>query len=121
MKGLAALGIVVGGAVAAFAVYTLAWHDDGDSGRDAPSDAQARHVYTLAQVDAVRVPAVAARCEVSAEGGIPNLFCVHTGRTRYQVVLWKDQADLYDLAATASRWCRPTACRASGRRGRAPT
>jgi hypothetical protein len=45
----------------------------------------------------VRVPA-AARCEVSAEGGIPNLFCVHTGRTRYQVVLWKDQADLYDLA-----------------------
>ena len=22
----------------------------------------------------------------------------HTGRTRYQVVLWKDQTDLYDLA-----------------------
>jgi hypothetical protein len=98
MKGLTALGIVVGGAVAAFVVYTFAWHDDGDSRRGTPSDAQVRHVYTLAQGDAVRVPAAAARCEVSAEGGTPNLFCVHTGRTRYQVVLWKDQADLYDLA-----------------------
>jgi hypothetical protein len=98
MKGLAALGIVVGGAVAAFAVYTFAWHDDGDSLRGTPSDGQVRHVYTLAQGDAVRVPGAAARCEVSAEGGIPNLFCVHTGRTRNQVVIWKDQADLYDLA-----------------------
>jgi len=98
MKGLAALGIVVGGAVAAFAVYTFAWHDDGESRRDTPSDTQVGHVYTLGQGDAVRIPAAAARWEVSAEGGIANLFCVHTGRTRYQVILWKDQADLYDLA-----------------------
>jgi hypothetical protein len=97
MKGLAALGIPVCGAVAAFAIYTFGWHED-DGRQGTPSDAQVRHVYTLAQGDAVRVPAAAARCEVSAEGGIPNLFCVHTGRTRYQVVLWKDQADLYDLA-----------------------
>jgi hypothetical protein len=97
MKGLAGLGIVVGGAVAAFAVYTFVWHDDDGSRRTTERDDRIRHVYTLGQGDAVRVPA-AARCEVSAEGGIPNLFCVHTGRTRYQVVLWKDQADLYDLA-----------------------
>lgn len=98
MKGLAALGIGVGGALAAFAVYTFGWHNDDGSGRSAPRDARIRHVYTLGQGDAVRVPAAAARCEVSSEGGVPNLFCVHTGRTRYQVVLWKDQADLYDLA-----------------------
>ena len=98
MKGLAALGIVVGGAVAAFAVYTFGWHDGDGSGRATPRIDQPRRVYTLDQGDAVRVPAAAARCEVQAEGGIPNLFCVHTGRTRYQVVLWKDQADLYDLA-----------------------
>jgi hypothetical protein len=95
MKGLAALGIVVGGALAAFAVYTLAWHDDDSSRRATPTGERVRHVYTLAQGDAVRVPVAAARCEVSSEGGIPNLFCVHTGRTRYQVVLWKDQADLF--------------------------
>ena len=98
MKGLVALGIVVGGAVAAFAVYTLSWHDDDGSRRATPAGERGRHVYTLGQGDAVRVPAAAARCEVGSEGGVPNLFCVHTGRTRYQVILWKDQADLYDLA-----------------------
>jgi hypothetical protein len=98
MRGLAALGIVVGGAVAAFAVYTFGWHDDGDSRRATQRDARIRHVYTLRQGNVVHVPAAAARCEVSAEGGVPNLYCAHTGRTRYQVVLWKDRADLYDLA-----------------------
>lgn len=96
MRGLAALGMVIVGAVAAFAVYTLGWHDDDGGGRGA-SDDRAHHVYILTQGDVVRIPGAAARCEVSHEAGIPNLFCAHTGRTRYQAILWKDRADLYDL------------------------
>ena len=97
MRGLVVLGIVIGGAVAAFAVYTLRWHDESGGARRAGND-RTRHVYTLKQGDVVHVPGAAVRCEVSHEAGIPNLFCVHTGRTRYQSVLWKDRADLYDLA-----------------------
>jgi hypothetical protein len=29
---------------------------------------------------------------------VPNLYCADTGRTGYQVFVWKDSADLYDLA-----------------------
>jgi hypothetical protein len=96
MKALGALAIVIGGAVVAFAIYTFAWHDDRTD--ETRAVAQGHHVYTLREGDAVRVPAAAARCEVSGEGGIPNFYCVHTGRTGYQVFLWKDRADLYDLA-----------------------
>jgi len=96
VKALGALAIVVGGAAVAFAVYTFGWHDDRS---DEPRPAVQGHtVYTLREGDVVQVPAAAARCEVSAEGGIPNFYCVHTGRTGYQVFLWKDSADLYDLA-----------------------
>jgi hypothetical protein len=98
MKALAALGIVTAGAVTAFAVYTFGWHDDGASRRRAPTVAPGHHVYTLTEGDVVRVPAAAARCEVSGEAGVPNFYCVHTGRTGYQVFLWTDRADLYDLA-----------------------
>lgn len=97
MRGLAALGLVIVGAVVTFAVYTFGWHDD-DDGHQGASDDRARHVYILKQGDVVRIPGAAARCKVSHEAGIPNLFCVHTGRTRYQAILWKDRADLYDLA-----------------------
>ena len=98
VKVLAAFGIVTGGAVAAFAVYTFGWHDDSGSRKTTPTVARGHHVYTLSKGDVVHVPAASSRCEVSGEGGIPNFYCVHTGRTGYQVVLWKDGADLYDLA-----------------------
>jgi hypothetical protein len=98
MNQLRTLGIVVGGVVAVFAIYTFGWHDDG-GGRPTISTVPRRHhVYTLNEGEVVRIPAAAARCEVSQEAGIPNFYCVHTGRTRYQVFLWSDRADLYDLA-----------------------
>jgi hypothetical protein len=98
MNQLRTLGIVVGGVVAVFAIYIFGWHDDG-GGRPTISTVPRRHhVYTLNEGEVVRIPAAAARCEVSQEAGIPNFYCVHTGRTRYQVFLWSDRADLYDLA-----------------------
>jgi hypothetical protein len=96
MKALAALAIVTGGTVVAFAIYTFAWHK-GRSARTIRPAAPGHNVYTLSEGDVVIVPGAAARCEVSGEAGIPNFYCVHTGRTGYQVFLWKDRADLYDL------------------------
>jgi hypothetical protein len=96
VKALGALAIVTGGAVIGFAVYALAWHDDQSAQTARPG--QGHRVLTLAQGDVVLVPAAAARCAVSAEGGFPNFFCTHTGKTGYHVVLWKDSADLYDLS-----------------------
>jgi hypothetical protein len=84
--------------VAAFAIYTFGWHDHGSNGRTAPVGRSGHRVYTLSEGDVVRIPAAAARCEVTEEGSIPNFYCAHLGQTGYQVVLWKDQADLYDLA-----------------------
>lgn len=98
MKPFRTLGIVVGGAVAAFAIYTFGWHDNSGGRRTTPTVARGHHVYTVSEGDVVRIPAAAARCEVSGEAGIPNFYCVHTGTTRYQVFLWSDRADLYDLA-----------------------
>jgi hypothetical protein len=59
MRALVALGIVIGGAVAAFAVYTFGWHRDDGGGRGA-SDDRTRHVYRLKQGDVVHVPGAAA-------------------------------------------------------------
>jgi hypothetical protein len=91
MRALAALAIVVAGAVGAFAVYTFGWHDTGETTK--------QHVYTIHMGDVIHVPGVATRCTAETEGGIPNLFCTGTPRSRYQVVIWSDQADLYDLEA----------------------
>ncbi|SRR6266508_6793971 len=55
--------------------------------------------FTIRQGDAIRVPAAATQCEASGEAGIPNLFCTHLGsRSRYQVVFWSDEVQVYDLA-----------------------
>ena len=56
MRALAALGVVIGGAVAAFAVYTFGWHNDDGSAR-ASRDDVVRHAYTLKQGDVAHVPA----------------------------------------------------------------
>jgi hypothetical protein len=96
VKGLGALAIVTGGAVIGFAVYAVAWHDDRSARTERP--VPGHRVLTIAQGDVVLVPAADARCAVSGEGGFPNFFCTHTGKTGYHVVLWKDSADLYDLS-----------------------
>jgi hypothetical protein len=67
MKRLQILGIVVGGAIAVFAIYTFGWHENNGGHRTIPTIARGRQIYTLGEGDVVRVPAAAARCEVSQE------------------------------------------------------
>jgi hypothetical protein len=98
VKVLGAIAIATGGAVAVFGIYTFGWHDDNRGHHSTSTVARGHHVYNVNAGDVVHVPAAAARCEVSGEAGIPNFYCVHTGRTGYQVFLWKDRADFYDLA-----------------------
>jgi hypothetical protein len=93
VRVLVALAILTAGAVGAFAVYTFGWRHDGETPK------RGVNTYTVRWGDVVVVPAAAARCEATGEGGIPNLFCQGTPRSRYQVVIWSDQADLYDLEA----------------------
>jgi hypothetical protein len=91
VKGLVALGILVAGAVAAFAVYTFGREDD-------ETRTHGRRIFTVRQGDVIRVPATATRCVASSEGGFPNLFCSRTRRGRYEVVFFEDEVQLYDLA-----------------------
>jgi hypothetical protein len=97
---VAALTVVVAGALGGFVGYALGRNDTGSpTVTNVISVAQAKHVYTLKQGDVVLEPATATRCEASGEGGFPNLFCSRIGsRGRFQVVFWNDSVDLYDLA-----------------------
>jgi hypothetical protein len=94
VRALAALAIVVAGAIGAFAVYTFGWRDDGE-----PTPKPGARTYTVSWGDVVVVPGAATRCQASGEGGFPNLFCEGTPRSRYQVVIFSDVAQLYDLEA----------------------
>ena len=95
-KALVALAIVVGGSVAAFGIYTFGWHDR--SARVTTETGRHR-LYTLRSGDVIRLSATATECEVSAEAGIPDLFCTPIGsHGRYQVVFWNDSVDVFDLA-----------------------
>ena len=111
-KALAALAIVVAGAVAAFAVYTFGWrHDEEDAPATAVAATTTRRVYTLRRGDLVRVPGAATRCVASGEGGIPNLFCTRMAGGRYQVVLNADSIFVWrvgdpDDPAFSARWKR---------------
>jgi hypothetical protein len=101
-KALAALAIVVAGAVGAFAVYTFGWRESTGN-HEAPAAAvvttdTGRHrLYTIRRGDVLRVPGSATQCEASGEAGIPNLFCTRIPRGRFQIVFWKDSVDVYDL------------------------
>ena len=97
MRALAALAIVVAGSIAAFAVYTFGWRDDGED-RNPQTAPSGRHVYTLRQGDVIRVPAAATECEASGEAGKPNLFCVRTPRGRHQIILYEDSVLVWPLA-----------------------
>jgi len=100
MRSLVALALVIGGAVAAFAIYTFGWHDDHRPQTGSVTTETGRHrLYTIRSGDVVRVPATATQCEASHEAGLANLFCAPVGsQGRYQVVFWSDRVDLYDLA-----------------------
>ena len=99
MKTPAVPAILVAAVVGIVAGYLLGRHEAKSEHATVAPVTQVKHVYTLRQGDAIRVPATATRCEVSSEAGLPNLFCDRVGSSgRYQVVFWNDGVDLYDLA-----------------------
>jgi hypothetical protein len=87
MRALAALAIVVAGAVGGFAVYSFAWHEDSE-----PETTAGPRVYTLRDGDVAVRPEARTRCEASAEGGRPNLFCRPLTEGRQSVVFYEDWA-----------------------------
>jgi len=108
MKALAALAIVVAGAVAGFAVYTFGWHNRGGTRASlgvpvaTVKDVAGTHrVYTLRDGDVVLRPEAATRCEASGEGGVPNLFCTRIGGGRHQVIFYKDSVLVWPLDCRA--------------------
>jgi hypothetical protein len=94
MRGLAALAIVVAGAVASFAVYVYGWRDSERAPPPQRTNASDR-VYTARVGDVVRVPEAAAECRVFEEGAFPTLYCVHTPTARYQVYFYKDRLQVW--------------------------
>jgi len=94
-KALAALGIVVAGAVVGFAIYTFGWHDDHRSA--AVNSTNGHRVYTLRGGDIVRRPNAGTQCVASVEGGFPNLFCTRIGGGRHQVIFYKDSVLVWPL------------------------
>jgi hypothetical protein len=110
-KAVTAAGLVVAGVVAALSVYTFGWRGTGDADEKRASSMESTpsadkttsplRLYTSPYgTPAVFDPVTNTQCEVSGEGGIPNLFCTHRGaRHRYEVVFWNDQVSVFDLAA----------------------
>ncbi len=95
------LGIGIGvvlGVVLTVAAAGVAFAIGGrDSKTNTPArPAPRRHVmYTLRWGDVVRDPRTGTRCEATGEAGIPNLFCTHTARGRYEAVFWNDELQIY--------------------------
>ena len=107
-KVVAVVGVVVAGAVSMFAVYAFSRPNKevprASSVRSGPSSRKGKgrlQVYTSPYGSAaVFDPVTRTQCEVSGEGGVPNLFCTHRSpRHRYQVVFWDDEVQVFDLAA----------------------
>lgn len=115
---LGALATLVTGAVAAFAIYTFGWHEDSSSAKapnplgpstKAPPPPRSlkpkrftgmigsQRLYTIRYGDVIRYPGTATRCQATAEGGTPQLSCVHAGRSRFQVVFNGYGVRVYDL------------------------
>jgi hypothetical protein len=109
-RHLVALAIVVTGAVAVFAIYTFGWHDEKSDTPPTPAVAPAaltpkrftgligsKRLYTIRYGDVVRYPGTATLCQATAEGGYPQLFCVHARRSRFQAVFTDSGLRVYDL------------------------
>jgi hypothetical protein len=99
LKGLAALGIVVAGAVAGFAGYTFGWRDGGGRQRDSASvSVRGRQVFTVRQGDTVNVPArLPAARQATTEGSRTSSALAPTavgtrwssGRTKFRSTTWQ--------------------------------
>jgi hypothetical protein len=76
--------------------------------RDGKRHASPRAFYTLRTGDVVRAPLAATRCEASAEGGTPNLFCTRSPGGRYQIVFYADDVLIFRVGdpdnPRAVRW-----------------
>ena len=106
-RALAALAIVVSGAVAAFAVYSFGWYDNSTANEGSASkrtdpfvktvhDARGTYrVYALRDGDYVRRSQAAVECVASQEGGFPNLRCLRIGGGRHSIVFYKDSIQVY--------------------------
>jgi hypothetical protein len=107
VRALAALPIVVAGAIGAFAVYAFGWHESGGRASLGPpvmtvTSVAGRHrVYTLRDGDIVLRPQAATRCVASGEAGIPNLFCTRIGGGRHQVIFYSDTVLVWPLTCRA--------------------
>jgi hypothetical protein len=97
------LGVVLGVLLTATVVGTLllvAGKDTRTETRARPAT-RGRAIYTLRWGDVVRDPRTGTRCEATGEGGIPNLFCTHTVRGRYEAVFWDDELQVYGPGSEA--------------------
>jgi hypothetical protein len=76
--------------------------------RDGKRHVSVRAFYTLRTGDVVRAPLAATRCEASAEGGTPNLFCTRSPGGRYQIVFYGDDVLIFRVGdpdnPRAVRW-----------------
>jgi hypothetical protein len=93
VKALVGLGILVTGAIAAFAVYTFGRTENGGDRKTLGADKP--RIYTLRPGDIVRVPAARTRCVASVEGGFRNLYCTRTPRGRYAFVFYEDSVVVF--------------------------
>jgi hypothetical protein len=53
--------------------------------------ASATRVYTLRAGDKVKIPTIQQACELTAEGGAPDLFCQRPNNAHHQVTIFRDK------------------------------
>jgi len=93
-----ALGVALSVAVFAVAVVLTGGKESKRNVPARPASVPGGHViYTLRQGNVVRDPLTATRCEASAEGGSPNLFCTRSTPGRYEIVFYSDSVLVFDL------------------------
>ncbi len=54
------------------------------------ANASATRIYTLRAGDKVKIPTIQQVCELSAEGGAPDLFCERPNNAHHQVTIFRD-------------------------------
>jgi hypothetical protein len=96
-KRTIALGVAIGAVLTLAVVGALVLLGARDSKTERPARpaAQSRTIYTLRWGDVVRDPRTGTRCEATGEGGIPELYCRHRAKSRYAVVFWNDELQVY--------------------------
>ena len=81
------------------------------TGTDSASASATPRVYTGRHGDVFPVPSTATRCEVTAEGAFPRLFCSRIGGGRYTVDLFSRSILVWrngnpDAPVFSARWKR---------------